>query len=82
MLQNPTADPDKNTHREIPTDGFSTCDYRLFEQRTRELIWFAFILSATVGMPKRLSPPSFFGIATMRTGGGKYVPDDMRFQIL
>jgi len=26
--------------------------------------------------------PSFFGIATDRTGGGKYVPDDMRFQSL
>ena len=39
------------------------------------------ILSATVGMPKRRSLPSFFGIPTVRTGGGKYVPDDIRFQI-
>ena len=36
------------------------------------------ILSATVGMPKRRSLPSFFGIPTDRT----YVPDDIRFQIL
>ena len=27
-------------------------------------------------------PPSAFGIATAFTGGGKYVPDDIRFQIL
>src|SRR5215469_5068894 len=40
------------------------------------------IRSATVGMPSILSPPSFLGIATVRTGGGKYVPDDIRFQIL
>src|SRR5207302_11451360 len=31
------------------------------------------------GIPNLLSPPSFFRIATVRTGGGKYVPDDMRF---
>src|SRR6266516_4625267 len=27
-------------------------------------------------------PPCGFGISTARTGGGKYVPDDIRFQIL
>jgi hypothetical protein len=27
-------------------------------------------------------PPCCFGISTARTGGGKYVPDDIRFQIL
>jgi hypothetical protein len=25
-------------------------------------------------------PPEDFGISTARTGGGKYVPDDIRFQ--
>jgi len=38
--------------------------------------------SATVGTPNVLLPPSRFGIATALTGGGKYVPDDIRFQIL
>ena len=41
------------------------------------------ILSATVGIPSILVPPPCgFGISTARTGGGKYVPDDIRFQIL
>src|SRR5438034_3949498 len=37
--------------------------------------------SATVGTPKILVPPGF-GISTAFTAGGKYVPDDIRFQIL
>ena len=41
------------------------------------------IRSATVGTPRILVPPPCgFGISTARTGGGKYVPDDIRFQIL
>src|SRR5512133_150402 len=41
------------------------------------------ILSATVGIPNILVPPPCgFGISTARTGGGKYVPEDIRFQIL
>ena len=40
------------------------------------------IRSLTVGTPKILSPPVFFGMETARTEGGKYVPEDMRFQIL
>src|SRR6266568_687879 len=40
------------------------------------------ILSPTVGIPRILVPPPCgFGISTARTGGGKYVPDDIRFQI-
>src|SRR5262252_5062209 len=40
------------------------------------------ILSATVGIPKILVPPPCgFGISTARTGGGKYVPEDILFQI-
>ena len=39
-------------------------------------------LSPTVGTPRILVPPEAFGISTARTGGGKYVPDDIRFQIL
>src|ERR1700735_5643377 len=39
-------------------------------------------LSATVGTPRILVPPEAFGISTARTGGGKYVPDDIRFQTL
>src|SRR5262245_54240904 len=39
-------------------------------------------LSATVGMPKRRVPPLSFSISTRRTGGGKYDPDDVRFQTL
>jgi hypothetical protein len=35
-----------------------------------------------VGTPRILVPPEDFGISTARTGGGKYVPDDIRFQIL
>ena len=27
-------------------------------------------------------PVTFFGISTARTGGGKYVPEDIRFQSL
>lgn len=30
----------------------------------------------------RVPPPYGFGISTARTGGGKYVLDDIRFQIL
>ena len=29
-----------------------------------------------------MPPPCGFGISTARTGGGKYVPEDIRFQIL
>ena|SRR5438477_4810119 len=39
-------------------------------------------LSPTVGTPRVLVPPEDFGISTARTGGGKYVPEDIRFQIL
>jgi hypothetical protein len=39
-------------------------------------------LSPTVGTPRILVPPEAFGISTARTGGGKYVPDDIRFQTL
>src|SRR5260370_30073100 len=38
--------------------------------------------SPTVGTPSKRVPPEAFGISTARTGGGKYVPDDIRFQIL
>jgi hypothetical protein len=39
--------------------------------------------SATVGTPRILTPPPCgLGISTARTGGGKYVPDDIRIQIL
>src|SRR3954451_2895156 len=39
--------------------------------------------SATVGTPRILVPlPCAFSISTARTGGGKYDPDDIRFQIL
>ena len=38
--------------------------------------------SPTVGTPSMRVPPEAFGISTARTGGGKYVPDDIRFQIL
>ena len=39
--------------------------------------------AASVGTPRtRVPPPCGFGISTARTGGGKYVPDDIRFQIL
>jgi DDE_Tnp_1-associated len=41
------------------------------------------IRSATVGTPRILVPgPCAFATSTARTGGGKYVPDDIRFQIL
>src|SRR5512144_1090575 len=40
------------------------------------------ILSATAGTPNLLVPPPGFGISTALTGGGKYDPDDIRFQIL
>jgi hypothetical protein len=39
-------------------------------------------LSATVGTPSVRTPPPALGISTARTGGGKYEPDDIRFQIL
>src|SRR5674476_1151851 len=38
--------------------------------------------SATVGTPSMRTPPCDFGISTPLTGGGKYDPDDNRFQIL
>src|SRR6478735_3285819 len=39
--------------------------------------------SATAGTPRILVPPPWaFSISTARTGGGKYDPDDIRFQIL
>src|ERR1700732_838336 len=38
--------------------------------------------SAMVGIPKGRIPPLAFGISTRRTGGAKYDPDDIRFQIL
>src|SRR5260370_2914933 len=38
--------------------------------------------SPTVGTPRTRVPPEDLGISTARTGGGKYVPDDIRFQIL
>ncbi len=39
--------------------------------------------SATVDTPSILVPvPCAFGISTAFTGGGKYVPEDIRFQIL
>src|SRR5260370_12310202 len=38
--------------------------------------------SPTVGTPSKRVPPEAFGISTARTGGGKYVPDDIRFQLL
>jgi hypothetical protein len=38
--------------------------------------------SPTVGMPSGRVPPLSFDISTSRTGGGKYEPDDIRFQIL
>jgi len=37
--------------------------------------------SPTAGTPRTRVPPEDFGISTARTGGGKYVPDDIRFQI-
>ena len=40
-------------------------------------------LSATVGTPSKRTPPSCgLGIATALTGGGKYDPELIRFQIL
>ena len=39
------------------------------------------MLSPTVGIPHILVPPFFFGMPTALTGGGKYLPDDIRFQI-
>src|SRR5215469_17753815 len=38
--------------------------------------------SPTAGTPSIRVPPEDLGISTARTGGGKYVPDDIRFQIL
>jgi hypothetical protein len=41
------------------------------------------IRSATVGTPSiRVPIPCAFATSTARTGGGKYVPDDIRFQTL
>jgi hypothetical protein len=40
------------------------------------------ILSATVGTPNVRVPPPDFGMSTDLTGGGKYDPADIRFQIL
>ena len=39
-------------------------------------------LSPTAGTPRTRVPPAALGISTARTGGGKYVPDDIRFQTL
>jgi len=36
--------------------------------------------SPTAGTPSKRVPPEDFGISAARTGGGKYVPDDIRFQ--
>lgn len=33
-------------------------------------------------MPSTLTPPSALAISTALTAGGKYVPEDIRFQIL
>jgi hypothetical protein len=33
--------------------------------------------SPTVGIPSMRVPPADFGISSLRTGGGKYVPDDI-----
>src|SRR4051812_17069515 len=38
--------------------------------------------SATVGTPNFRTPPVALGISTCFTGGGKYDPDDIRFQSL
>ena len=38
--------------------------------------------SATLGTPSNRVPPAALGISTARTAGGKYVPDDIRFQTL
>ena len=38
-------------------------------------------LSPTVGTPRILVPPEALGISTARTGGGKYVPDDIRCRV-
>jgi hypothetical protein len=35
-----------------------------------------------VGTPRILTPPCGLAISTARTGGGKYVPAESRFQIL
>lgn len=40
------------------------------------------IRSATVGTPTLRIPPSFFGIDTPFTGGGIWLPEDIRFQSL
>ena len=40
------------------------------------------MLSPTVGMPSILVPPVLFGMPTALTGGGKYLPDAIRFQNL
>ena len=52
------------------------------QQSNQNLYWMIAHYALTVGMPRVRSPPSFFGMATVLTGDGKYVPDDMRFQIL
>ncbi len=38
--------------------------------------------SPAEGTPSILVPPEAFGISTALTAGGKYVPDDIRFQTL
>ena len=40
------------------------------------------IRSLTVGTPKIRWPPLFFGMGTAHTGGGKYLPELILFQIL
>ena len=38
--------------------------------------------SATVGIPSGRVRPSYLGMSTRRTGGGKYLPDARRFHSL
>jgi hypothetical protein len=55
----------------------STCGSRY----SRATVWAT--RSATVGTPSKRTPlPPAFGISTAFTGGGKYEPELIRFQIL
>src|SRR5713101_6511237 len=56
-------------------DGFHVRLESHFDDRLRHAICYR-------GTPRMRSPPFFFGMATAFTGGGKYVPDDIRFQSL
>ena len=59
----------RSPHGRWPPSGGSSC--------RATTVWA--ILSVTVGIPSILVPPPCgFGISTARTGGGKYVPDDIR----